>query len=105
MAQIPDNIIKKINLFLDELRKNNIDIKSAILFGSYASGNYDEWSDIDLAIVSDAFTGDRYADKDMIRKYKTVVDWDISPLPFKQEDFENSWFVRDVILPNGVVIV
>ena len=38
-------------------------VKWAILFGSYAQGTFNEWSDIDLAIVSKVFVGDRFEDR------------------------------------------
>ena len=104
MAEIPDNVKEKILRFISELEKHNIRIKKAYLFGSYANNNYDEWSDIDLALVSDSFTGNRFEDKLKIRKYKAVVGWDISPMPFTEEDFYDSYFVRDEILAKGIEI-
>jgi predicted nucleotidyltransferase len=104
MAEIPDSVRNKIELFINELEKNNINIKQAILFGSYASGTADEWSDIDLALVSDNFSGDRFDDREMIRDYKSVAGWDISPYPYTSEGFKNSFFVRDEILGKGLVI-
>ena len=63
MVQLPTKINKTITNYLKELKKNNIPIKEAILFGSYATGNYQKWSDIDIALVSDIFAGDRIDDK------------------------------------------
>lgn len=61
------DIIKK---FIFALESNNIKINRAILFGSFAKGNSNEWSDIDVALVSDAFIGKRFIDREKIRKYK-----------------------------------
>ncbi|MBM2814514.1 MAG: nucleotidyltransferase [Ignavibacteria bacterium] len=105
MVEISALIYEKINKFLSELERNQIHIQKAILFDSYVKGTNDEWSDIDLAIVSDDFTGDRFEDKSRLRKFKAVAEWDVSPLPFRREDFENSFFVRDEILKNGIVII
>ncbi len=57
MAQVPDKITKLIKQFLHELEINQIHINKAILFGSYANGTFHEWSDIDLALVSNSFKG------------------------------------------------
>lgn len=103
MVEINAEVSEKINKFIDELEKNNIQIQRAILFGSYAVGTANEWSDIDLALVSNSFTGNRFDDKSLIRKYKAVVNWDISPMPFIPSDFENSPFVESEILKNGIV--
>ena len=63
MAHIPFEIEEKITRYLDELRKNNIPVSKAYLFGSYARGTYNRWSDIDIALVSDCFKGDRLEGK------------------------------------------
>ena len=70
MDQIPSKVTLIIKRFIDELEKNNIPIKEAILFGSYATGNYHDWSDINLALVSDAFEGERFRDRNKIRRIK-----------------------------------
>ena len=62
MAEIPYKAISIINQFLKELEKNNISIERVILFGSYAHGTFNDWSDINLAIVSKAFEGERFKD-------------------------------------------
>ena len=45
-------------------------VEQAILFGSYAQGTFNDWSDIDLAIVSTAFAGERFIDRNKIRRIK-----------------------------------
>ncbi len=98
MAQIPDKIIQIIHRFIDELTKNNITIEQAMLFGSYAQGTYNKWSDIDLAIVSKAFTGDRFEDKKKIRKIKLAISSDLEPLPFTINEFTpDNPFVKNII--------
>jgi predicted nucleotidyltransferase len=49
--QIPDRVNNIIRQFINELERNDIHITQAALFGSYATGTYDDWSDIDLALV------------------------------------------------------
>ena len=74
MVQLPSKIKKIIDKYLQSLNRHNIPIKEAILFGSYAKGNYQEWSDIDIALVSDIFEGNRINDKDKIRKITLVYN-------------------------------
>ena len=83
MDKIPVNIIEIINRFLQKLEKSDIYVKVAILFGSYANGTYNEWSDIDLALVSDSFCGIRFYDWDKLRDAKLSVSYDLSPLPYR----------------------
>lgn len=44
-----------IKSFIRELSKIGIPVKSIVLYGSYARGNYRKDSDIDLIVISDAF--------------------------------------------------
>jgi len=39
---ISNSVLQKIDLYLKELERNNIIVRKAILFGSYAKGNYNE---------------------------------------------------------------
>lgn len=101
MAQVAD-IIRK---YITELEKNNIRIKSAILFGSYARGNYDKWSDIDVALVSDDFEGVRFLDRKKVARATLNVDSRISPFPYRTEDFnKDDLFVKE-ILETGTKII
>ena len=98
MAQVPDKITKLLEQFIHELEINQIHINKAILFGSYANGTFNEWSDIDLALVSDSFKGDRFKDRDLIRKIKLAVSSSLEPIPYRPEDFtEEDPFVKNII--------
>ena len=44
MAQLPDKVKNTVDSYLRALSRNNIPIKEAILFGSYAKGNYRDGS-------------------------------------------------------------
>ena len=104
MAKVPDEIIRTINTLISELSKNDIPVEKAVLFGSYARGNFNSYSDIDLALISEKFIGNRFLDKELIRKYIVNVNTDISPVPFRPDDFnENNLLARE-ILKEGIVI-
>ncbi len=45
-------VINVVKLYLDELRRNNIQIDLAFLFGSQARGTAKQDSDIDVMLVS-----------------------------------------------------
>lgn len=62
VAQI-DSIIDTVRRYIAELEKHHIPVSQAILYGSYANGRVRQESDIDVALVSEAFTGDRYEDR------------------------------------------
>ena len=105
MATIPDKVKLIIDQFLKELTNNNIRIEQAILFGSYAQGTFNDWSDIDLAIVSKAFEGDRFKDRSKIRRIKLRVSSDLEPVPYKPEEFNtDNPFVKRII-ETGIRVV
>lgn len=105
MAQISGDIIEKIKLFLNELMKENIKISQVFLFGSYARNQQNIWSDIDLAIVSDDFTGNRMVDYDLFVNAILKVDRKFEPIPFKSEQFTaDNPFVQE-ILKKGIKII
>ncbi|MGV8058514.1 MAG: nucleotidyltransferase domain-containing protein [Smithellaceae bacterium] len=106
MAQKADRKIEKtVKYYLEQLEQSGIHVQQAILFGSYATGTQDEWSDIDLAIVSKDFIGNRFEDRNKIRKITLHVNSDISPMPYRPEDFnDGDYFVKE-ILATGIRIV
>lgn len=105
MAKIPDRVQTIINQYLLLLKQNGIQIQDAILFGSYASGRANEWSDIDLALVSAEFEGVRFEDKNKIRKITISVSSDLEVLPFSPENFTpNDPLVKE-ILSTGVRVI
>jgi len=105
MRRCPAEIKRKIALYLDVLNKNNVPIKEAILFGSYARGENHKWSDIDIALVSDIFGGDRIDDKDKIRRMTLSVSDEIEVMPFSPDDFNlDNPFAREII-KTGIKLV
>ena len=98
MAEIPIRVKETIAKYILALMENNIFVEQAVLFGSYARGNYSEWSDIDLAIVSKAFEGSWIKDRKKIRRITLSISSDIQVLPYRPEDFiPDDPFVREII--------
>ena len=102
MAQIPVEIEDKINRYLNDLKKNKIPIEKAILFGSYARGTQKEWSDIDIALVSEIFKGNRIEDKDKIRHITISVSSEIEVVPFSPKDFNKDNPLAREIIDTGI---
>jgi predicted nucleotidyltransferase len=55
MAQIRRQIATLIRRYIAALEGRGIPVERVILFGSHASGHPDEWSDIDIAVISPQF--------------------------------------------------
>jgi predicted nucleotidyltransferase len=105
MPEIPNSIRKIISKYISALEDNNFHIQRAILFGSHATGKANEWSDIDIALVSESFIGDRFDDRANIRKITLSVSSDLSPIPFRPEDFVSENPFAKEIMEIGIRIV
>lgn len=105
MAEISDSIRDILFHFVDELKKNHIHIQQMFLFGSYARGTFDSWSDIDIAIVSDDFSGVRFRDRNAVRRIKLSVSSSLEPLPYRPEDFNATDPFVKKILESGIRVM
>ncbi len=78
--------------------------RMAILYGSYANGQVREESDIDVALISQAFTGDRFEDRRRIVPLRRKIDSRIEPMPFTPAGFSKGGNLIDAIKKNGIRI-
>ncbi len=96
-----------IQKYVEVLGQRNIRVAQAILFGSYAIGNADEDSDIDLAIISPDLGRDRFSEAIMLKLLTEHVDTSLSPRPYSPDEVERSKkgsFLHDEILVKGCVV-
>lgn len=105
MACTKDEIIEDIKKYVAELRKHGIAVQSVFLFGSWTMGRASEESDIDVALVSDAFTGDRFLDRRRIVPLRRRINTRIEPIPFQQQSFDAGGHLVDEIKRYGEVIL
>jgi predicted nucleotidyltransferase len=105
MVEISDKIRDLVKKFVIEAKKDNITISKAILFGSYAKGTNHEYSDIDIAVVSNEFEGRRLYDNIKLVDATLRTSIDIETHPYRPEDFtEDNLFVKE-ILEHGIRII
>jgi len=91
-------IYQIIHQYLGVLKENNLNYTRVYLYGSYAKGNYKKDSDIDLAIVSDDFSGDVIDDQLLLMKLRRKVDLRIEPQPFLIKEFSvDDPYVKTII--------
>jgi len=63
------------------------DFAKIILFGSYAKGNYNEDSDIDIAVILKDYNNLNDIQLDLMR-IRRKIDSRIEPHPFREKDFD-----------------
>jgi len=86
--KLPKRVIKEINSFVKDLKKDRVPIERVYVFGSYAKGEQGKWSDVDVCIVSPKFTDAFAAMRYLWRRLPNDPDSMIEPLGFSPEDFE-----------------
>lgn len=89
MALSEDQLVEIIKGFIEELRRE-IPVKEFLLFGSYASGNPQDYSDIDLAVISDWFQGrPKIENMQYLCRIAAAYNSLIEALPFTEEEYQN----------------
>ena len=94
-------IVKKYITFL---KNNKINVQSAYIFGSYAKGNFNEDSDIDLAIIMKNLSNSFTMQVELM-KLSRKIDTRIEPHPIDESDFNSSNPFAHEILTKGIHVV
>lgn len=95
--------LAEVGQFVAELQQLTIPLRQVILFGSFARNEQHEWSDIDVALIADSFTGFRAEDiQPFVRSLARHAA--IEPHTFSPEQFTD-WnpFVQE-IKRTGIVV-
>lgn len=80
--------------------KSKYDFVKIILFGSYAKGNYNKDSDIDIAVILKDYNNLMDVQLDLMR-LRRKIDSRIEPHPFREKDFNISNPLVDEIVKYG----
>jgi predicted nucleotidyltransferase len=97
--------VKEIVLSLVSKLEPDIRVSKIILFGSYASGEPKNWSDIDLAIISPNFSSlPIWRRQEVLAESLPEADARLSPLGYSPEELSKpSPFLREIIHTGRVV--
>jgi len=97
-------IVNQIKDFIHLVNDSGISLKKVVLFGSYARNKQTKYSDIDLALVADEFTGVPSEDVKLFLK-ALRKHYMIQPQTYNTLDFspDADPFVGE-ILKTGIVI-
>jgi len=56
-------VIEIVRNYAQDIESHGVHLRYVFLYGSFAKGTQHEWSDIDVALVADEFTGFTFNDK------------------------------------------
>ncbi|MBW6502514.1 MAG: nucleotidyltransferase domain-containing protein [Bacteroidales bacterium] len=85
------NKVKQYRLLL----KDHFNIEVIYLFGSYARDNYNDNSDIDVAIVVNSITGDFFSVNPLLWKLRREIDDRIEPVLIESNN-DRSGFLEEI---------
>jgi predicted nucleotidyltransferase len=101
-----ETAIEKVKSFVSELIFNGIELDTVILFGSYSTNQQKEFSDIDVALVSDMFTGFGFEDRKLFSKVNIKKEYvDIETRTYSKNYFELSDPFIEEIKRTGISIL
>jgi uncharacterized protein len=90
MVEAKTDIKRIIKNYIRHL-ESDIKVQKVILFGSHARGQTREWSDIDLAVVSDDLKGlDQLHRIELLSPARRGCDTSLEPLGYTLEEYENA---------------
>lgn len=104
MDKIPASIEISVRKFIKEAGRL-CRIKSVYLYGSYAKGVATEWSDIDVAVVSNDFSDDLFEERVTLMHIAARIDDRIEPYPFLEDTFAGNNPLENEIQKHGIRIV
>ena len=98
-------MLASVRRFAEEVKNQGVQLRRVILFGSHATGQAREWSDVDIALVADDFIGVSFED------IKRFIDVTIQKPYFQFEfhtfnttDFEKGDPFVDEIKRTGIAV-
>jgi len=104
-SKCEEEVKRSIKSFIEELEKK-ITVEKVILYGSWAKGSPEKFSDIDLAIFSPDFGENKLKELQMLSKLAGKVDKSIEALPyctFRLDNFDFTSFVNEILETGEVV--
>ena len=85
------------------LKENNYDIVKAVLFGSYAKGDFNNDSDIDIAVIFKKLD-DKFNTQVKLFMLTPKFDTRIEPHPIDINDYNHNNPFANEIIKNGIEI-
>lgn len=102
--KIPKKINTAISQYITILKTDKLPIEQVFLFGSYAKGKQNKWSDIDLCVISPKFKDTWQAMQYLWSKRVFSKDAMIEPIGFSVKDFRENSTLTNEIKQTGIEI-
>lgn len=96
--------LRIVKEYIAFLQQNKFDIQEVYIFGSIAKGNFDEDSDIDLAVIIKNLKNGFDTQVELM-KLRRGFDLRIEPHPFDETDFNASNPFANEIMNTGIKVL
>lgn len=99
-------VIDQLKHYVKDVKDLGLHLNKVVLFGSYSRNEQHEWSDVDIALVADEFSGDGFSDVGLFSKVNIkYADLNLQPRTYNTKDFtpKKDPFVEE-ILRTGIEI-
>lgn len=84
-------VTKLVKAYGEDLQKRGIQWNQLIVFGSHAKGSPTEWSDIDVSVVSNQFSDNRFDNQLLLMHNRSEKFLLIEPHPFGSGELTEKW--------------
>ncbi len=102
--RISKKLKNSIRIYIASLRFDKLPIEKVLLFGSYARGNQNQWSDVDLCIISPKFSDTWKATQYLWKKLPFNSDFIFEPVGFNPKDFADDSPLISQIKKTGIEV-
>ncbi len=104
MAPIPESVKHAVQDYVGKIQRE-IPVTKAIIFGSFAKGDFDSESDIDLAIFSDHFESmSRVEGITYLLRNALGYSMDLEPIAFTNRELEERLGIVEEIVRTGIEV-
>jgi predicted nucleotidyltransferase len=98
--------IKKVKNYANEITKQGVNLSKVIMYGSFAKGTQHKWSDIDVALVAEEFTGVGFLDRPRFAKVNIQKPYvRIEPKTYSTDYFQEGDPFIEEIKNTGIEII
>jgi len=104
---VDESIALTIRRYLRAVQSAGIHARRAVLFGSYARGEADEWSDLDLVVIAPELENPAARDVvDKLWELRATTDARIEPFPCGDREWETDRTrpILEIARREGIVI-
>lgn len=103
--RISKQLKQSIQEYIELLKNDKLPIQNVVLFGSYAKGTQNPWSDVDLCVVSPAFKDSWQTTQYLWRKIPRNSKFILEPVGYTPEDFKDESPLISQIKKTGIKII